>query len=167
MDYEKAYKEALERAKDCLADGTITSTAEKYIEAIFPELKENEDEKIRKAIHIYLDWLDGRKDYEPKGKYTIKDMIAWLEKQMPSDAALEYLKENHSPSEVSDFQAAMNIAVAKAYDRGRGDAIAEMHKQDPCHTCDHPTMSCNDFPCEKKQAEQKTADKVEPKFHEG
>lgn len=36
---------------------------------------------MRKAIHIYLDWLDGRKDYAPKGEYSIKDMIAWLEKQ--------------------------------------------------------------------------------------
>ena len=45
------------------------------------ELKESEDEKIRKAIHIYLDWLDGRKDYQPKGEYTIRDMIAWLEKK--------------------------------------------------------------------------------------
>lgn len=35
-----------------------------------------------------------------------------------SEDALEYLKEHHSPSEVSDFQAAMNIAVAKAFDSG-------------------------------------------------
>lgn len=31
-----------------------------------------------------------------------------------SEEAIQYLKENHSPSEISDFQAAMNIAVAKA-----------------------------------------------------
>ena len=43
--------------------------------------KENEDERIRKAIHIYLDWLDGRKDCAPKGEYSIRNMIAWLEKQ--------------------------------------------------------------------------------------
>lgn len=43
--------------------------------------KESEDERIRKAIHIYLDWLDGRKDYAPKGIYSIKDMVAWVEKQ--------------------------------------------------------------------------------------
>ncbi len=42
---------------------------------------ESEDERIRKAIHIYLDWLDGRFEYQPKGDYTIKDMLAWLEKQ--------------------------------------------------------------------------------------
>ena len=53
-----------------------------FIKMIFPELAESDDERIRKAIHIYLDWLDGRnKDYQPKGDYSIKDMIAWLEKQ--------------------------------------------------------------------------------------
>lgn len=39
--------EALERAKECLKDGTITNTAKSYIETIFPELKESEGEKIR------------------------------------------------------------------------------------------------------------------------
>lgn len=46
-----------------------------------PELSESEDERIRKAIHIYFDWLDGRKDYAPRGEYTIRDMIAWLKNQ--------------------------------------------------------------------------------------
>ncbi len=41
----------------------------------------SEDERMRKAIHICLDWLDGHRDYQPKGEYSIKDMIAWLEKQ--------------------------------------------------------------------------------------
>lgn len=50
-------------------------------EEIFSEFEMSEDEKIRKELHIYLDWLDGRKDYTPKGNYTIRDMIAWLEKQ--------------------------------------------------------------------------------------
>lgn len=51
------------------------------LETLIPELKESEDENIRKAIHIYLDWLNGRKDYTPRGKYSIGDMISWLEKQ--------------------------------------------------------------------------------------
>lgn len=46
-----------------------------------PELAESEDEKIVKAILIYLDWLDGRKDCQPKGDYTIRDMIAYIERQ--------------------------------------------------------------------------------------
>ena len=77
MDYEKKYKEALGRAKKLYEQGTITES----LGYVFPELKESKDERIRKAIYIYLDWLDGRKDYAPKGIYTIKDMIAWLEKQ--------------------------------------------------------------------------------------
>ena len=75
--YEKKYKEALELARVAAFNGH-----QSLVEGIFPELKESEDERIRKAIHIYLDWLDGRnKDYQPKGDYSINDMIAWLEKQ--------------------------------------------------------------------------------------
>ena len=75
--YEKEYKDALKRAKKLYEQGTITET----LSYIFPELAESEDEKIRKSIYIYLDWLDGRKDYAPRGEYTIMDMISWLEKQ--------------------------------------------------------------------------------------
>ena len=60
---------------------TANSDQKYVLETLFPELKKSEDERIRKAIHIYLDWLDGRKDYTPKGEYSIKNMIAWLEKQ--------------------------------------------------------------------------------------
>ena len=84
MDYEKKYKEALERAKVIYQGSYKPDTAATIAETlqnVFPELCESEDERIRKAIHIYLDWLDGHKDYQPKGDYTIKDMIAWLEKQ--------------------------------------------------------------------------------------
>ena len=86
MDYEKKYKKALERAKSLIGDTIIEESGQHIAEVIFPELAESEDERIRKAIHIYLDWLDGRKDCQPKGDYTIKDMIAWLEKQGENEA---------------------------------------------------------------------------------
>lgn len=124
MNYEKKYKEAMDRMELCVRSGLKITP-----EYIFPELAESEqkpnggivredftqgdgwykvnldylskaqveeieqlvekwnpkevseDEKIKKAILIYLDWLDGKKDYLPKGDYTIKDMILWLEKQ--------------------------------------------------------------------------------------
>ena len=85
MDYKEKYEQALKRAKELLEDmdkgDYFASNGD--IENIFPELKEkeSEDEKIRKAIHIYLDWLDGRKACAPKGIYSIKEMLAWLEKQ--------------------------------------------------------------------------------------
>ena len=83
--YEKKYNEALKWMQGLYSGlhGATKEDAEHY----FSELKESEDDKIRKEIHIYLDWLDGRKDYQPKGEYTIRDMIAWLEKQgeQPTD----------------------------------------------------------------------------------
>ena len=73
MDYEKAYKEALERAREFQKskDGLCVLTAE----SIFPELKESEDEKIRKALvgfHKSTIDVDGIKGEE---------IVAWLEKQ--------------------------------------------------------------------------------------
>lgn len=76
----KRYDEALHKAKNYYST-TDSSSDIKLIGLIFPELKESEDERIRKAIHIYLDWLDGKKDYAPRGEYTINDMIDWIEKQ--------------------------------------------------------------------------------------
>lgn len=40
----------------------------------------------------------------------------WQKQQISSNQAMKYLQEHHSHSELSDFQAAMNIAVAKAID---------------------------------------------------
>ena len=102
MDYEKMYKEALERAKiwrdkycthgnlgfgDVLYDKT--GDCQKELDNIFPELKESGDEKIRKdiiyAIHkAYpniedvnrcLTWLEKRKPEAGDVKFKIGDKI--------------------------------------------------------------------------------------------
>jgi hypothetical protein len=86
--YEMALKRAKKLLKNMEKDECFASMED--IKIIFPELKLSEDERIRKAIHIYLDWLDGRKDYAPKGEYSIRDMIAWLEKQGERKDAAEY-----------------------------------------------------------------------------
>jgi hypothetical protein len=70
----KKYDEALNTAKDCLKDGTITNTAISYIETIFPELKENEDERIREELIGFLRNI-------PNSNYTCEEMALWLEKQ--------------------------------------------------------------------------------------
>lgn len=85
MDYKKAYQEALERAK-YLKENTDSVGAKDIsytFEYIFPELRESEDEKIRKEIIEFLIWLKEFRNggYEPSGKYVIEDMIAWLEKR--------------------------------------------------------------------------------------
>ena len=84
MDYKEKYEMALEGIQEILGSGEDSikmSRLQLRLQGIFPELKESEDERIRKAIHIYLDWLDGKKDYAPRGEYTINDMIDWIEKQ--------------------------------------------------------------------------------------
>ena len=78
----KRYDEAFRIAQELYNDPNSSNVGKGYVCTVFPKLKENEDEKIRKAIYIYLDWLDGgRKDYAPKGEYSIRDMLTWLEKQ--------------------------------------------------------------------------------------
>lgn len=67
MDYEKAYKEALERAK-----------AGKPLDEVFPELKESEDERIRKSI---INILGNNTDAHEEGWAVYANEIAWLKKQ--------------------------------------------------------------------------------------
>lgn len=78
MNYEKSYKEALERAKNCLKDGTITNIAISYIETIFPELKESEDEKIIKEI---ISYCRNTRCVTEEGAERRAKCIAWLKKQ--------------------------------------------------------------------------------------
>ena len=76
MNYEKAYKEALEKATafyetkspDCL-----------ILESIFPELAESEDERIRKEIISIV--KSYRESCITEGNHRFDNCIAWLEKQ--------------------------------------------------------------------------------------
>ena len=106
----KRYDEALEKARDLYLPSDSA-----LLEEIFPELIKNDDERIKEEI---INYLECQSRDEPCRKSIHDKWIAWLKKQKTSEEALQYLKENHSPSEVSDFQTAMNIAVAKAYDKG-------------------------------------------------
>lgn len=108
MEYEKKYKEALKWVQKLYPsfEGWVKEDAEHY----FPELKESKDDKIRKAIHIYLDWLDGRKDYAPKGDYTIRDMIAWVEKQGEPEDKGEISDGYHTFNELYNYRMLYNAA---------------------------------------------------------
>ena len=86
MDYKKEYEQAIERAKGIYNETIVpTPTAKGTCEYIFPELKESEDESIRKELIQYL------KDYPnlPNGNYSRSDFSAWLEKQDEKVDAIE------------------------------------------------------------------------------
>ena len=76
--YEKKYKEALQKIRELIEKGKENGwtiiTYEKDFEEIFPELKESEDESIRKELIQLISCMhdaDHRK----------KDWLAWIEKQ--------------------------------------------------------------------------------------
>ena len=88
MNYEEKYKEALEKLRAFHRDYKNIShlvDVKEELEFIFPELKESEDERIRKALIEVLHRLsDSTFEYGAEGGYvgaTKEKMLAWLEKQ--------------------------------------------------------------------------------------
>ena len=85
MNYEKKYKEALERASKLRVQNPF-DTIGQMVEHIFPELKESGDERIRKSIiAIINNYVDNSNAFKP-------EMLAWLEKQ--SDKIVD-CQQNH------------------------------------------------------------------------
>ena len=83
IDKAKAYDEALERAKEWKEkySSTISSdgTMIKDFDSIFPELAEDENERIRKGLIALVEEIQ-RSDKYFAG-ISLKNMLAWLEKQ--------------------------------------------------------------------------------------
>ena len=84
----KAYDEALEKASAAHKDEDRHLKA--TLERIFPELKESEDERIKKAIIEFFESEDDNATYSLVRK---KDIIAWLEKQGKEEYALKSFKD--------------------------------------------------------------------------
>ena len=76
----KAYDEAIKRAKK--------SYGNRIAEEIFPELKDSEDEKIRKEIISIL-----RNTYWTSNRNRFNELVAWLEKQGDKDKLIQELGE--------------------------------------------------------------------------
>ena len=79
MNYEKKYKEALEKARQ-FSERPLEEDSSTIVEYIFPELKESEDERIRKAV---IEMIHDTPNIECEENYNVRkeDVIAWLEKQ--------------------------------------------------------------------------------------
>ena len=91
MDYEKKYKQALERAEEIIRYYKERNRGDEIsiedLETVFPELAESEDEKIRNALirfHKSTIDIDGIKG---------ADIIAWLEKQGINYSLVEEIKK--------------------------------------------------------------------------
>lgn len=99
MDYEKAYKEALERAKDSFSYPSMPGFMR--VDVIFPELKESEDERIRKGLIARFKTMqdEGASVF---GECYIYAILAWLEKHKPVESVLEDGIEDESVYDTED-----------------------------------------------------------------
>lgn len=79
MDYEKKYNEAQKWIESIYTE--LNHERQMEAEAFFPELKENEDERIRKDMIIWLKGFIGEASGVGYTENEIKERIAWLEKQ--------------------------------------------------------------------------------------
>lgn len=106
----KRYDEAIKRAKEWYNDNQIGIGFKANLEKLFSELKESEDEKIRKRLITLVNdtfddnnfgYLTEREDY--------KKMIAYLEKQGEKDKEITLLKDK-----IESLRAA-NIAIKETH----------------------------------------------------
>lgn len=90
----KAYDDALERAK-----AFEMPEYKNIMESVFPELKESENETIKKDL---IAWFEEFPDMIWRGHYK-KDVLAWLEKRsekkLQGKSALEAIKEEKADNQ--------------------------------------------------------------------
>ena len=162
MDYEK-YNNALEKAR--LRYNEIKDTncsEEKFLLDLFPELKESEDERIRKGIidflwkeKIFLQEAHSSVENNPKYRFVM-DAIAWLEKQGEQKAIM-----NVPTREVilfiwdlgNEWKELTNGSISTKYGTQLDYIQKHWHE--------------SEYYLREKQGKKKATDKVEPKFHEG
>ena len=103
MDYEKEYKEALERARDVYTYYCDDREQLRKIESTFPELKESEDEKVRKEL---IDAVQSLWDNDalpmPLTTRRRNEWLAWLEKQKQVKDSANFQHENKMCKENGD-----------------------------------------------------------------
>ena len=116
----KAYDEALERAKAINNEKDVDIESGTTIcEYIFPELKESEDEKIRKEIISIL-----RNTYWTSNKNRFNELVAWLEKQRDKDKLIQELGEYKVKYTQEVLEKYVNSMSNKDDERLRKTAIA-------------------------------------------
>ena len=92
-DYEKKYKNALEWARRVI-NGEVGFVRNEVEEEIFPELKESEDDKIRKEIISFLRSKSGYGYMNPDEDWNFNNRwLPWLEKQSDKDKLIKELGE--------------------------------------------------------------------------
>lgn len=152
----KAYDEAIERAKkwhnipNPIYCNIIT-------EKVFPELKESEDEEIRKEIISIL-----RNAYWTSNRNRFNKLVAWLEKQGDKDKLIQELGEYKVKYTQEVLEKYITSMSNKDDERLRKTTIAFL--KDFAEQGYENAVECIDWL--EKQGKNST-DKIEPKFNVG
>ena len=164
--YEKKYKEALERAKQI--HNEHRAQCADIMTKVFPELKESEDERIRKDLIVFVKGSISDKKSEQRKAY-----LAWIKKQgdpadiNPSefDLRLNKLLKQFESLPKEELASSLNFYLNVV----QNDGIYKEEKQGEQSkkvTYTHEVVTGNGN-IKALVKEEIPADKVEPKFHEG
>ena len=167
----KAYDEALEKAKQIIVEYDYDEHNNVFME-IFPELKESEDEKIRKEIMEYVKNTPAA----PEGhieQQVLSRWVAWLEKQEGCECIkkdwLEHIKQSWYKEGFIDGK--YSDGTSKEWTKNDAATLKELidFLENGTVKLQHDlTKYANwlkiQFTPIKKQGEQKPVDNAEPKF---
>ena len=155
----KAYDEAIERAKDFM-NGEVhyeLKMGENIMCWIFPELRESEDERIRKAL---IEMVHDTTADELLFDYCIhkEDALAWLEKQESIGEIVERCKTSwYNEGKIAGM--AEGLTDDEKYQQGWHDALEKQGERKP-FDYENATIVQKDF-------SPKVTSKIEPKFKVG
>ena len=137
MDYEKKYNEALKRAKKQIADyqkeldktdkesqlAGLLHAGISALDMAFPELRESEDERIRREIIEYL-----RGDLDDITTDDTDRWITYLEKQKDASKAIEAVDriDKYIDEHLANAHYMKDSNPDKKYYRGWDDALGKM-----------------------------------------
>ena len=94
-DKAKRYDEVFNAAKEWYNNPNSSSIGKSYLYAVFPELRESEDDRIRKELIGFLRNI-------PNSNYTCEEMALWLEKQGDIDKTSYEIAEKEKCEFIGD-----------------------------------------------------------------
>ena len=158
MDYEKKYKEALERAKEELGSNSFERGS---IEYIFPELQESEENRIKREIVNYI-----HEGAAIKGEKIPTEWIDWLEKQseqkpqrMISAEAKEALYDKPADSYCEEN--------CKGYNERQGQVKKSSETQHENKTCKENADSLTQDNDERKPSDKDWVEALRTEYEKG
>ena len=158
-----------------------TDAEKEALEVLIPELNENKDERIRKAIRVILIATeDEQKDFYSTHGLTRKDCTDWLEKQerKPAevDESTKRLNDNWMKQHFDDYNERESAewaelqsefkSINEAFEDGKKEVIANPEKYGLCKRI-KATINGEPIPTENQSVDIPLAEWNPMKFKEG